>query len=387
MIQSTPFCNLNCTYCYLPSRHIRGEMKLDVVEKVFGNIFKSNRVEGQLTIVWHAGEPLVLSPDYYDRAFEMIRSAAPKGLEIIHSFQTNATIVNDRIVDLIKKWDVKVGVSIDGPEHIHDRFRKDRSGKGTFSRVVSGIRYLKECGLDLSAICVLSDYSLDYADEIFDFFVSEGIDRVAFNVEEIEGENTASTLNTCRAYDRHWRFMSRFWNRSIKEGKISVLRELEEAVLGVIRPQGTVVHNSLVEPFSILNIDIMGNASSYSPEFLGFKHEKYGDFCFGNLAEADFSTLLESEVYKALTKDVQDGVTACKDSCQYFSVCGGGAPANKLWENGTVNSTETMFCNLTKKLPTDLAICLIDSVGAEKISQLVDKEKSVSSDNAIRPFT
>jgi len=95
---------------------------------------------------------------------------------------------------------------------------------------------------------------------------------------------------------------------------------------------------------------------AFSPELLGYKNERYNNFIVGNVHQHTLQQMLDSTTMKVMANDIQAGVDACRDECGYFSLCGGGAPVNKLSENGSFNSTKTSFCNLIQITPTNLIL-------------------------------
>src|ERR1700747_3725415 len=101
----------------------------------------------------------------------------------------------------------------------------------------------------------------------------------------------------------------------------------------------------------MLNIDCHGNVSTFSPELLGYKSAKYGDFIIGNIHSDSLEDMSHSPALLAMTRDIAAGVEACRKECGYFSVCGGGAPVNKLSENGSFESSRTVFCSLVQIVP------------------------------------
>jgi uncharacterized protein len=115
-------------------------------------------------------------------------------------------------------------------------------------------------------------------------------------------------------------------------------------------------HNQLVEPFSIVSMDWAGNLSTFSPELLGLKHADYGDFVLGNINRDALADLPRRPNFLRMAEDIGAGVALCRDSCEYFSVCGGGEPVNKLAENGSFVSTETTYCRMTRMRATDLVL-------------------------------
>src|SRR5215211_7529774 len=94
VIQPTPFCNIDCSYCYLPERSSKRLMRQDTIEKLFSDVFASSFHSEQLTIVWHAGEPLVVGIPFYERALATVARLNQCGVRIVHNIQTNGLLIN-----------------------------------------------------------------------------------------------------------------------------------------------------------------------------------------------------------------------------------------------------------------------------------------------------
>ena len=103
---------------------------------------------------------MVLPIDFYRRAFALIDTLKPAGLMVTHSFQTNGTLIDDAWCEFIAEAHLGVGVSVDGPQRLHDRNRVTRSGRGTFDKTIAGIRRLKRHGVPFHVISVLTKESL-----------------------------------------------------------------------------------------------------------------------------------------------------------------------------------------------------------------------------------
>ncbi|MDI1285324.1 MAG: radical SAM protein, partial [Reyranella sp.] len=178
IIQPTPFCNINCSYCYLPDRSNKHVLSQATVTRLFTELFASGWTNPEITILWHAGEPLAVPISFYREAFATIEGLRPKDgprpVRVKHSFQTNGMLITDAWCDLFKEWDVGIGVSIDGPRELHDFHRKTRSGAGTFDKTIAGIRCLREAGYPFHVLSVLSRASLEMPEEMLAFYISEG---------------------------------------------------------------------------------------------------------------------------------------------------------------------------------------------------------------------
>ena len=374
VIQPTPFCNIACTYCYLPHRNDRSVMSLETVHATFDRVFASGWTAPELNVIWHAGEPLVVPVAFYRRAFDLIESIRPASVQLRHSLQTNGMLITQDWCDLFRDYGVGVGVSIDGPRHLHDRHRLTRQGKGTFDRTMDGIRLLQRQGVDFHVITVLCSDSLDDPDGLLDFYVESGIDQVCFNVEESEGDHRSGLFAQADLRQRFSTFLSRFWRSGRKRGALRFIREVDAMVVRIVRPDEVHMRNEQVLPFGMVNVAANGDVSSFSPELLGLKNATYADFIVGNVHSHSLDRMLAADAMQRMTRDVAAGVELCRRTCEYFSVCGGGAPINKLSENGRFTSDRTRFCELTQMVPTDLILDALERI--DPILQVQDTSLS-----------
>lgn len=156
VIQPTTFCNLDCDYCYLPNRQLRYKLSLDLLDPIFEKIFASQLVGEEFTVVWHAGEPLTIPIAFYEAAFQKIdhlsRQLNSNQCTISHSIQTNGTLIDQAWCDLIRKYKIRIGVSLDGPAFIHDAHRKTRKGTGTHVSTMRGASFLQKIILTLALL-------------------------------------------------------------------------------------------------------------------------------------------------------------------------------------------------------------------------------------------
>ena len=364
IIQPTPFCNINCSYCYLPDRSNKHVISQATVTKLFTELFASGWNNPELTVLWHAGEPLAVPVSFYREAFATIERLRPKDgpwpVRVRHSFQTNGMLIDDAWCDFFKEWNVGVGISIDGPRELHDANRKTRSGAGTFDKTIAGVRRLRDAGYPFHILSVLGRASLEMPEEMLAFYVSEGIDHVCFNVEESEGDYVSDLFKGAELRQRYETFLRTFWRLARADGRVKFVREIDHALPRVFRPEGVRARNIQVEPLGMINVDSHGNVSSFSPELLGYKNADYDDFLLGNINRQSLAEIYQASVDSAFLRDITKGVEACRAHCEYFSVCGGGAPVNKFFENGRFDSTTTSFCTLTQMVPTDLILEAFD---------------------------
>ena len=355
MIQSTSFCNIDCSYCYLPLRSNKARFDLDRLPTLIAKLDDAGLIDDALTFSWHAGEPLVLPIDWYRRAFSIAAAHAPHGVTVRHCFQTNAILLSDEYARFFKETGVNVGVSIDGPQPLHDARRTTRDGKGTFERAMAGISRLRQQGVPFTTISVLGPEALDEPDQIYDFFKSLGPFEAGFNVEEVEGRNLVSSMAGVEMEAKVRNFYRRLADRVRQDLQPLRIRELAAgrgAALGALA-QVAGGGSSESNPLSIISVDTEGRISTFSPELLQVPGE-VDAYTFGTIETIDFTRLWQNNTFAAMHADIEKGVAICRDSCGYFAACQGGAPANKLAENGTFASGETMHCRLAKQAVIDV---------------------------------
>ena len=364
VVQPTPFCNIDCSYCYLPDRRNTRKITTEILEQTFAWTFRSGLVRQPFTLLWHAGEPTVLPASFYEQATVLLERYNNSGFEVTQSFQTNATLINDAWCDFIKRRNVHVGVSVDGPAFLHDRYRRTRRGGGTFEKTLQGMRRLHDHGIDFNTITVLTADSLAYPDELFDFFVENGVTSVGFNVEEVEGPHVASSLARGGTEERFRRFYSRFLDLALAADRPMEVREFDTAQVSLSHRVDPGFRTQECRPFAILNVDCEGNFSTYSPELLGLSGPRHGSFALGNVVRNSLEGVLAQPRFIALDDEIRRGVERCHETCSYSPFCGGGPPGNKFFENGDFASTETLSCRLHKQVTFDVALTKLERLAA-----------------------
>ncbi|MFM7313659.1 MAG: GRRM system radical SAM/SPASM domain protein, partial [Cyanobium sp.] len=109
-------------------------------------------------------------------------------------------------------------------------------------------------------------------------------------------------------------------------------------------------------PFVIVNVDAGGNVSTFDPELLSVHTERFGDFAFGNVRQDSLLSLTANPKFQRVQAEIQAGVEACRGSCAYFGLCGGGAGSNKYWEHGRFDATVTQHCRYRTQLVADVVL-------------------------------
>jgi uncharacterized protein len=149
--------------------------------------------------------------------------------------------------------------------------------------------------------------------------------------------------------------MQRFWELTTRTQGQFTVREFE-SIGSLICEDKRLSYTDMNHPFMIVSIDHQGNFATFDPELLSVKTEAYGDFILGNVVHDTFESACYSEKFHKIYRDIRAGVALCRQTCDYFGVCGGGAGSNKYWENGTFCSAQTQACRYRIQMVTDLVL-------------------------------
>lgn len=340
-----------------------------------------------IRILWHAGEPLTVGLGFFNRASEIIRECNPHGIRITQIIQTNGTLINEEWCRFFVREKILVGLSVDGPEMVHDRHRRNLGNGPTHARVMTGVDFLKKHDLPLHAVVVLTPHSLDFADEIFDFFLETGFKSVGFNLEETEGVHASAFGDQkeefSKSREKYMVFMSRLFARWQGAGRRPIIREFES----MSRAIGTFLRNHAfyrtaddLIPFRNIVVSRDGEISTFSPELASGTPSDPLRFSIGNVHRiSSFDELVKNPRFQKLAAEIKTGVDRCRSECEYFPVCGGGTASNKFYEKGTFDCTETTICALHRKTLAHVVADGLRKLSAPKETPANLFEKSCSS--------
>lgn len=366
-MQATSYCNLNCDYCYLPDRRIARRMSPDVLETAISKILRSPLTDSRLMLLWHAGEPLAVGLPFYEHAVSIIDRYKPDTVRVEHSIQTNATILTDKWCRFLRQEAFHVGVSLDGPQFLHDKHRRSWADHGSFQQAMAGIAKLRDHGIEFGILAVLTADSLMYADEIYNFFKSLGPTSIGFNVEEIENVHTSSSLGAAHFDETragYYRFFARLIELVQTDPEPLKIREIEKLIKITVRLRNdsTYVYEPLeASPFRMITIMHNGDVTPFSPEFAGVQSELYQNFKIGNICDESLEQIAHTFEMSFLKADAQMSRDLCQRQCQYFQICGGTYFSNKWFENYNLLTHETLACRLHAQTITD---AFLDHIGA-----------------------
>ncbi len=201
-------CNLDCTYCYyresLEGTRVRRRLDLGLLER-FIPIYMAYVADVKVaSMSWQGGEPTLAGLSFFERVVALQATHAAPGTLISNALQTNAVLLDDAWGAFLKGYNWLVGVSLDGPEEIHDALRTDRGGQGSFARVMRGIDVLRRHQVDFNILCVLGPHNVGRASELMRFLRTLHFSHVQFipamDFQAIQPDRPPSFLITPAEY-------------------------------------------------------------------------------------------------------------------------------------------------------------------------------------------
>ncbi|MES2006309.1 MAG: cyclophane-forming radical SAM peptide maturase AmcB [Bacteroidota bacterium] len=340
VLQPTTTCNLNCTYCYLADRDTHHNMSIETANAISESIEKIGK---PILLIWHGGEPLATGKQHFINLLNVFEKLRLKKI-IRHCIQTNATLIDAEWCELFKYYEIKVGISTDGPDE-YNQNRVNWANKQVTSKIMAGINFLKQYKIRFSVICVLSEKHLQNAKLLYDYFVELGCSSVGFNSPEREGSNDL-VAKDFPELQNFWKELYQAWNHN----PVIRVRELTYALSWIdssIRRGTTRFIPKLLD--LIPTISWNGNVVALSPEFSGVHAPKYENFILGNINHVGLDQIIQLLPEIHYYKEYVEGIHQCEKKCEFFSFCGGGQASNKYFEHGLLNTMETAYCRNVKK--------------------------------------
>jgi uncharacterized protein len=167
-------CNLDCKYCFFLSKEMlylgdRFRMSNELLETYIQQLLEAQPL-GEVNVAWQGGEPTLMGLDFFRLAMECVERYRKPGQQVLHSIQTNGTLLDDEWCEFLKQHNVLVGLSVDGPEAMHDAYRVDKKGVGSFKSVMQGYEVLRRHQVDVNVLCTIHAANGDYPLEVYRFF-------------------------------------------------------------------------------------------------------------------------------------------------------------------------------------------------------------------------
>ncbi len=316
-------CNLACGYCYyLDKQQLypdKGQQVMsDEVLELFVRQYIESQVNREVLFTWHGGEPLLLPQAFYEKAIRLQQRYAA-GHHIDNCLQTNGTLLTDDWCRFFHDNGWLIGISIDGPQHLHDAYRKSRRGEPSWQRVMQGIELLEKHGVMWNALSTVNSVNVKQPVEVYQFFRNIGCKYLQFT--PVGGDVTASQWGhfLCEVFDE-WR------KKDVGEVFVNIFEATLANYLGVI--PGICALSTLCGHVGVVE----WNGDVYSCDHFVFPEHR-----LGNIRRQTIYEMMHSPQQQAFARQKQEALPRQCHECQWLFTCYGECPRNRI----RTDSTET----------------------------------------------
>ena len=332
-------CNLRCSYCYYLEKaalYERQEQQLsDQLLETFTRQYIEAQTMPQVLFTWHGGEPLLRPLSFYRRALDLQRRYA-RGRQIDNCLQTNGLLLTDEWCEFLAANRFLVGLSIDGPQPLHDHYRRDAQGAPTFERVVRAASLLNKHGVEWNAMAVVTSLTAQQPSEFYQFFKALGCQYLQFTpvVERrctrsdglslADGSTPGGTLTPESVTPDAWgHFLCTVYDEWVRHDVGRLFVQLFDAVLanwvgvppGVCSLSASCGHAAVME----------WNGDVYSCD-----HFVFPNYRLGNILQQSLTELLYSQRQQAFAATKVSGLPRQCRECRFLRLCNGECPRNRF---------------------------------------------------------
>lgn len=326
-------CNLDCTYCYFLSKEkmypdSSFRMSDELLEKYIRQYIQAQHIPS-VTFVWQGGEPTLMGLDFFRKAVELQRKYARPGMSVENAFQTNGTLLDEEWCVYFKENNFLVGISIDGPPELHDRYRKDKGGAETSEGVMRGLGLLKKHAVDYNLLCSVHAANVDHPLEVYRYFRDTlGVKFIQF-IPIVERDNKTGFQIGNKIRDRsvtgkkYGTFLNTIFNEWVNNDVGTVFVQIFDEALGKWfgSPGGLCVFNESCG----LGLAIEHNGDLYSCDhYVEPKHK------LGNIIETDMVDMVSSHKQFRFGMHKRDLLPQYCLDCEVRFACNGGCPKNRV---------------------------------------------------------
>jgi uncharacterized protein len=322
-------CNLDCHYCFYLQKealypHSPLRMTDDVLEDFVRQYIEAHAAWTEVTFVWQGGEPTLMGVEFFQRVVTLQQRYRRPGQRISNALQTNGVLLDDAWGRFLHEHGFLVGVSLDGPEALHDVYRRDKGGRPTFDRVVAGIDMLKTHQVPFNILACVNNINVEHPLSVYRFLRDEvRAEFIQFIpiVEPAPAPALVSTRSVSGA--AYGAFLIAIFNEWVRRdvGRISV--QIFEAALGIWAGVG---------PGLCIFDETCGSglAMEHNGDVYACDHFVNPAHLLGNIQTRSLIEMVDSPEQIAFGQVKQTGLPAYCQRCPVRFACNGGCPKDRL---------------------------------------------------------
>lgn len=339
-------CNLDCTYCFYlekaelyPESHVH-RMSIPVLEEMIRQVMRDGGES--ISIGWQGGEPTMMGLDFFRKAVEFEQRYGRPGQSVGNGIQTNGLLIDDDWCHFFNQYSFLVGLSLDGPEHIHDKYRFTKGGRPSWKKVSDSAKRLLDKGVAVNALIVVNDYSAQFAQEIYQYHKDMGFEFMQFiPCVETDFQDTGKAAPFSVTATQYGEFLCAIfdeWKNDFQHGKpttsVRWIDSVFHTYVDMAPPECTLLQECGCY------VVVEHNGDIYSCDFFVEPEWKLGNLMDGRILE-----MLNAPRQKDFGVMKADLPPECPE-CEWLTHCYGGCTKDRLRD--PADSGSNHFCESYK---------------------------------------
>lgn len=333
-----PDCNLACKYCFYSGKtSIFGPGEHRMSDKVLRKLISDYMKLGFKisSFAWQGGEPTLMGLSFFKKVVALQKEYGWPGQVVSNAIQTNGILLDDQWCKFLGEYKFLIGISLDGPAELHDYYRRDRTGAGSFNKVAAAVATCREQKVEFNILTLLNNKNVTEADRLFDFFVDNNVKYLQF-IPCIEKDLvTGGIADFSITPKQYGDFLCKIFDRWLEYGPEKISIRIFDSILSYYL-SGRHTACTFAQKCDDY-IVVEHNGDVFCCDF--FVEDKYK---LGNILEEPIEELAGSKTKRAFARDKQNLCNKCF-VCRYNDICCGGCPKHRLAANNSYEH-ESYFC-------------------------------------------
>ena len=323
-------CNLNCTYCYyLEKEHLYPEgeqfcMTWKVLKSFIRQYIAAHNHMPEIHFAWQGGEPTLLGLDFFERVVALQRKYHTAGCRVTNSIQTNGVLLDDAWGRFLKEQGFLVGISIDGPPDLHDRYRVDKGGRPTFDRVARGLEILQRHKVEYNVLTCVHRHNGDHPLEVYRFLKSLGARFIQFiPIVGCASPTSRAATPTLVGAEQYGRFLTSVFDEWLYNDLGQVFVQIFDVALGIW---------AFGQASLCMFAETCGRALAleHNGDLFSCDHFVTPEHRLGNLMDVSLVKMVDSPQQRRFGQAKRDSLPAYCRACDVRFACNGGCPKNRF---------------------------------------------------------
>lgn len=375
-------CNLCCDYCFFLKKALLYPdsnfcMSDETMEAYIQQTIESQNTP-EITIAWQGGEPTLMGLDFFRRAVDTEKKYARGGVRILNTLQTNGVLLNDAWCEFLHENNFLVGISVDGPKSLHDRFRHDKNSHSVFDQVIRAVRLMQKHQVEFNILCTVNSANSQKPLEVYRFFRDElDAHYIQFiPIVERSDQNDPSLVTSRTVSSKQYgKFLIKIFDEWIKKDVGATFVQFFDGVLAAyLRGYSSLC---VLQPSCGKGLALEHNGDVYSCD-----HFVEPNYLLGNLHQIPLVDLVNSEKQRNFGNIKQMTLPSSCRNCEFLFACHGECPKNRLLKTHGGEAGLNWLCEglklffkQSKKSMEMMANLLRQNRPASDIMMLLKKEK------------